>query len=92
MLLDQQLYALYRNVYRQFARRRADDEAARLVLTSALPSAARAVAHFAELDARDATPMRTYEEFQAALAQGEGALAGVGTSTPADPGSPRRVR
>jgi hypothetical protein len=87
MLIDRQLYALYRSVYRRF------DEARSglVVLTSALPPLARAVAQLAELDVHDGASMRTYLDFQRALAQGEGALAAL-AATPARPAHRRAPR
>ena len=67
------LYALYRHAYREF-----DHAVMGPVLPSALPPVARAVAEFAEWDARDGRPLRTLTEFQRALAHGAEALALLG--------------
>jgi len=67
------LYALYRYAYHEF-----DHAITGPVLPPALPPVARAVAEFAESDARDGRPLRTLTEFQRALAHGAEALALLG--------------
>jgi hypothetical protein len=73
MTLDH-LYALYRHAYREFDHAGADRGARVLPL----PPVARAVAEFAESDAHDGRPLRSFSEFRLALSLGADALAPLG--------------
>ena len=68
------LYALYRLMHQEFDHARLPG----LEPTPTLPPVARAVAEFAEADARDGRSPRTFSEFERALSQGAGALEPLG--------------
>jgi hypothetical protein len=69
------LYAIYRLIHREFDHACGSDP-----WPATLPPLARAVADFAEKDARDGRPPRSLSEFQRALAQGAAALGPLGWS------------
>ncbi len=68
------LYSLYRHTYCEHE----NSSSRSLPCCNGLPALARAVAEFAETDAQDGKPMRSFPEFQLALALGAGALGPLG--------------
>ncbi len=68
------LYALYRHTYwdHEIARSRS------IARSSILPPVARVVAEFAESDAQNGKPIRSFSEFRLALSHGAGALGPLG--------------
>jgi hypothetical protein len=70
------LYTLYRHIYRDYDQVFERSPA----IAAALPPVARAVAEFAESDARDGKPLRSFPEFERELAYGADALRPLGWS------------